>query len=152
MRVAVLMALVVAGCGGAASRFVDDARRANERADALILRGEPGHAMEALQALVAAPVPAGVAEPDRRAVLQDAYARLAGLAAAGGNAAQALQFAQSGLALGGGRDVFEVSLRMELGKANEALGRDSEAARDYEAAQVIAESLLETALREGGDR
>jgi len=85
-------------------------------------------------------------------VLQDAYARLARFALAQGKAEQALRDADAGLALGEEPDVFAAALRTIRGRADEALGRDSEAARDYEKAQSIAGTLLEQALGDGGER
>ncbi len=154
MRIALLLLFAgsVAGCGGAAAKFIDDAREANAQADALLRSGDSGRAAQVLQELVSRPVPADLAAQDRRAVLQDVYARLAGLALAEGKPSQALRLADAGLALGEERDVFAVSLRTLHGRANQGLGRDMEAARDYQAAQVIAEALLEAALDAGGAR
>ena len=50
------------------------------------------------------------------------------------------------------RDVFTSALRTSRGRAHEALGQDAEAARDYEAAQMVAEALLQEALAGGGAR
>lgn len=147
----VLLALL-AGCGGAAPRFVAEARAVNTRADALLNQGDSAGAARVLEAFVAQPVPAGIAPDDRRGVLQDAYARLASLAVSTGRAVEALRFAETGLALGDAHDVFAASLHTVHGRANEALGRDRDAARDYEAAQIIAASLLDAELRKGGER
>jgi hypothetical protein len=154
MRIAllVLFAGSIAGCGSAAAQFIDDAREANAQADALLRSRDSGRAAQVLQELVSRRVPAGLAAQDRRAVLQDVYARLAGLALAEGKSSQALRLADAGLALGEERNVFTVSLRTLHGRANQGLGRDTEAARDYEAAQVIAEALLEATLEGGGAR
>jgi hypothetical protein len=105
-----------------------------------------------LEQLVSRPAPASVASGDRRAVLQDAYARLAIIALAEHAAAQAIRDADAGLALGEGRDVFTATLRTLRGRAAEALGNDAEAARDYEAAQLIDEALLQGALSGKGAR
>jgi tetratricopeptide (TPR) repeat protein len=154
MRIEVLLLIAgsVAGCGGAAAQFIDEAREANAQADALLHSGDSGRAAQVLQKLLSRSAPTDLAAPDRRAVLQDVYARLAGLALAEGNSSQALHLADAGLALGEEGDVFAVSLRTLRGRANQGLGRDLEAARDYEAAQVIAEALLEAALGPGGGR
>jgi len=153
MKVAplVLLATAIAGCG-AAARWVDDAAGAHAQADALARGGQPDAAARVLVELVSRPVPAQVAAQDKRAVLQDAYARLADLALAERNAEQALRYADAGLALGEGRDLFSSALRTFRGRAHEALGRDAEAARDYEAAQIVAEALLRNALAGGGSR
>jgi hypothetical protein len=154
MRIALLLLFAgsVAACGGLAAQFIDDAREANARADALLRSGDSGRAAQVLQEVVSRPVPAELAAQDRRAVLQDVYARLAELALGDGKSSQALRLADAGLALGEERDVFAVSLRTLHGRANQGLGRDTAAARDYEAAQVIAEALLEAALGGGGAR
>ena len=138
-----LVACAAAGCGGPAGRWVDEAAAAHAQADALVRGGEPGRAARVLEELVSRPVPAQVAAQDRRAVLQDAYARLAALALEQREPAQALRPA---------RDVFTCALRTLRGRAHEALGQDAEAARDYEAAQMVAEALLQEALVGGGAR
>jgi len=148
-RVAALLllaAVALAGCGGPAARWIDEAAAAHAQADAFVRGGEPARAARVLDELVSRPVPAGVAAQDRRAVLQDAYARLAGLALGQRAPAQALRYAEAGLALGEARDVFTSALRTSRGRAHEGLGQDAEAARDYEAAQVVAEALLQQAL------
>ena len=147
-----LVACAAAGCGGPAGRWVDEAAAAHAQADALVRGGEPGRAARVLEELVSRPVPAQVAAQDRRAVLQDAYARLAALALEQRELAQALRYAEAGLALGPARDVFTCALRTLRGRAHEALGQDAEAARDYEAAQMVAEALLQEALVGGGAR
>jgi hypothetical protein len=148
---ALLVASGIAGCGGAAARWIDDAASRSAQVDALLREGQLARARSLLEALVALPVPASVAEQDRRAVLQDAYARLSLVALRSGAAADAKRYADAGLALGEHRDVFTSALRTMRGRAEEALGNDAEAARDYEAAQVIAELLLQASLG-GGDR
>jgi len=147
-----LAAFALAGCGGPAARWIDEAAAAHAQADAFVRGGDPARAARVLDELAARPVPAGVAAQDRRAVLQDAYARLAGLALGQRAPAQALRYAEAGLALGEARDVFTPALRTLRGRAHEALGQDADAARDYEAAQVVAEALLQEALSGGGAR
>jgi hypothetical protein len=152
MRRAVVfcVAAALASCGGAAARWIDDAAAAHARADALAGSGDREAAMRVLEQLVAQPAPWRIAGEDRRAVLQDAYARLADLALRAGDAARSLRYADAGLSLGEARDVFTPALRTLRGQANEALGRDADAARDYEAAQIVAEALLQAALSDGG--
>jgi predicted RNA-binding Zn ribbon-like protein len=155
LRKAALLLLVafgLAGCGGPAARWIDEAATAHAQADALVRGGEPGRAARVLEELVSRPVPGGVATQDRRAVLQDAYARLAGLALEQREPVQALRYADVGLALGVARDVFNSALHILRGRAHEALGQDAEAARDYEAAQIVAEALLQEALSGEGPR
>ena len=153
MRYAVtLFAAVLAGCDGAPARWIDEAAAAHARADALAGSGDRESAIRILEQLVAQPTPARISARDRRAVVQDAYGRLADLALAAGDPARALGYADAGLALGEARDAFTSTLRTFRGKANEALGRDSDAARDYEAAQIVAEALLQAAMADGGSR
>jgi tetratricopeptide (TPR) repeat protein len=147
-----IVAAALAGCGGAASRWIDDAASAHARADALAGGGDRESAIRVLEQVVAQPAPGRGSEQDRRTVRQDAYLRLADLALAAGDPARALRYADAGLALGEGRDVFTSSLRTFRGRAHEALGRDADAARDYEAAQIVAEALLQAALTDGGPR
>jgi hypothetical protein len=154
MKAAALTVLAgaLAGCGGSASRWVDHAAEAHAQADALVRSGEREAAIRVLEELVSRPVPAQVAAQDSRAVLQDTYARLADLALGGSRPAEALRYADAGLALGEGRDVLTSALRTLRGRAQEGLGRDAEAARDYESAQIVAEALLADALGAGGGR
>jgi tetratricopeptide (TPR) repeat protein len=152
MRAAPILLLLLAavwGCDGAASRWIDQARAANAQADAA---GEEGAATRALEDLVSRPPPAGVAAQDARAVLQDAWGRLASLALRAGRPEIALRRADAGLLLGEGRDVFTSSLRILRGRALEALGREAEAAGDYQEAQAILAGLLDEAMGDGGAR
>lgn len=154
MRIALVLVLVGAslGCGSGAARWISEASRAHAEADALERSGDLERAGDLLQDLVSRPVPAGVAPQDVRAVLQDTYARLANLALKRGKPADALRSADAGLQLGAAQDVFVSSLHAFRGRALEALGHDAEAAREYEAAQAIAEALLSEALVDGGVR
>jgi hypothetical protein len=154
MRRIALLALAgtLLGCGGDAARWIEGAAFTNEQADASLREGQLPRARAVLEQLVTRPAPASVADGDRRAVLQDAYARLAVIALAEHAPAQAIRDADAGLALGERRDVFTATLRTLRGRAGEALGKDAEAARDYEAAQLIDEALLEGALSGKGGR
>ena len=154
MRTALVLVLIGAslGCGSGATRWIGEASRAHAEADSLERSGDLERAGDLLHDLVSRPVPAGVAPQDVRAVLQDTYARLANVALKRGKPADALHSADAGLQLGEAQDVFVSSLRALRGRALEALGRDSEAAREYEAAQAIAEALLSEALVDGGAR
>jgi hypothetical protein len=148
-----LLASALAGCGGAVpARWIAQAAGAHAQADALAGEGRLPEAARLLEEFAASPAPAQVAEQDRRAVLQDTYARLAELALRQRDPERALRSANAGLSLGEGRDVFTSALRTFRGRAQEALGHDREAARDYEAAQVLAEALLADALAAGGAR
>jgi len=152
IRAAILLSVAMVGCSGAAARWVEEAAAANARADAFIREGQPDRAGHLLEQLASKPAPAGVADQDRLAVLQDAYARLAALALEDRRPAEAVQYADAGLALGEHHDVFASSLHTVRGRALESLGRDAEAVREYEAALLIAESLLAQALSDGGGR
>jgi len=143
----------LAACGGAApARWIGQAAGTHAQADALAREGRLQEAARMLEEFASSAPPAQIAPQDRRAVLQDAYARLADLALRQGDPQRALRFADAGLSLGEGRDVFTSALRTFRGRAQEALGRDREAARDYDAAQVLAEALLADALADGGVR
>ena len=149
---AVVAAAALAGCGGAASRWVESAREANASADALIARGEIGRASEVLLGLVSEEPAPGVAAQDARAVLQDAHARLADLQLGQGRPEEALRYTEKGLGLGAEKSVFGSSLHLLRGRAYEALGRDGDAAREYETAQAIAMALLGELTGDGGLR
>jgi tetratricopeptide (TPR) repeat protein len=150
--VAAILLCACAACGDATSQWIDAARAANAHADAFTAVGDRDHAIEALEALVSRRPPAAVAGQDVRTVLQDAYGRLAELALRGGRADAALRYADAGLQLGDGRDLFTSALRTRRGHALEALARDTEAAREYENAQEILEALLQQAIGDGGAR
>jgi predicted negative regulator of RcsB-dependent stress response len=147
-----LVAAFVCGCGNAPARWIEEARRAHAEADARLREQDLRGADAVLRRLVTQPVPSNVAAADRRVVLQDAYARLARVGIEEGLPEQALRDADAGLELGEQEDVFTCTLRILRGHALEALGRDPEAARDYETAQVIAAALLERTLADGGHR
>lgn len=148
---AVALAIALTGCSrGATTRWIGQAREANAEADALLLAGSPDKAAQALDRARALPPPASLDAVDRRAVLQDLDARRALLALDAGSPKLALEIASGGLALGEERDVLTAALRILRGRANEALGHDADAARDYEAAQAIDEALLDELLRGQG--
>jgi tetratricopeptide (TPR) repeat protein len=153
MRLALfVIAGTIVGCGGSAARWVDDAASTNAQVDASLRDGQLARARSLLEQLVSRPTPATVADADRRAVLQDAYARLAALALGEKSPARAIRYADAGLALGEHREVFTATLRTLRGRAHEALGDDAAAARDYEAAQMIDEALLQATLSGEGAR
>lgn len=153
IRIALLaMTGAVLACGGTAARWVDEAASTNAQVDASLRDGQLARARWLLEQLVSRPTPANVSDGDRRAVLQDAYARLAAVALREGSPARAIRHADAGLALGERRDVFTATLRTLRGRAEEALGNDAAAARDYEAAQTIDEVLLQAALSGKGTR
>jgi predicted negative regulator of RcsB-dependent stress response len=151
-RAFLILAGTLAACGGADARWIEDGAQAHRRADEFVLQGAPDAALRVLAEFVARTPPSSLAAQDRRAVLQDTYARLAALAVETGKFDAALRDADAGIALGEGRDVFSSALHTLRGRAQEALGHQAQAVADYEAAQAIAESLLAEVLRDGGPR
>jgi tetratricopeptide (TPR) repeat protein len=147
-----LGAWVVLGCGDrdAAGTWIRRAREANARADAALARGDAGSARLELEALLEGPAPASVKAGDRVAVLQDAYYRLAQLELAASAPDRALKWAEQGLALGRGEDLFAANLLVASGRAREALRDDARAVEDYREALRINELLLVRALQAGG--
>ena len=137
-----LGALLLAGCEGGGRAWMEGARADSAAAEA----GDRDEAIAALERLVAREVPDDVAAEDARVVLQDAYARLAALYLEAGDAGAARREADRGLALGEVDDVFTANLLVARGRADEALGRDQEAARDYHRAIRVHEALLDRAL------
>jgi tetratricopeptide (TPR) repeat protein len=94
--------------------------------------------------------PEDVLPLDARVLRQDACYRLAELALASGQPAEALARAERGLALGDELDVFSANLHIARGRALEGLARPVEAAAAYHRALVVHEALLAEALSEGG--
>jgi hypothetical protein len=145
------LATAAAGCGRAApaseaAAWVNRAAGAHRRADQAAARGAFDEARAARRGLAEGPAAPGVAAADRRAVRMDAYSRLAELELRAGHAAAAATWADAGLALGPGRDVFTANLYLARGRALEARGVDREAAASYHRALVVSESLLGAAL------
>jgi hypothetical protein len=149
---AALLSLCACGQGEAAA-WVERVRADSARADRALASGAALEAEAALAAIAEGAVPLGVAEADRRALQQDAWARRALLRLQGGRAAEAEAAASAGLALGAGGDVFEATLLILRGKAREAQGpgRDRGAAADYDRAAAIDERLLGALLQEKTD-
>lgn len=144
----VLLGAIVAGCDDGAGRWVERAAADSAAAEQALDRGDAEAARRHLRALVNRAVPSDVAERDARVVRQDAYDRLARLALAAGDVAQARRQVEAGLALGEGDDVFTANLLTTRGRVHEAAGRDLEAARDYHRALEINDTLLDRALGE----
>lgn len=147
LRVALVACLVLVACGGEdGAAWVAQARSASVRADEALASGDMARAREALTPLVEQAPPRAVSPDDARVVAQDAAWRLARLALADGDGAAALGWVDAGLSRGRRGDVFVANLLAVRGQALEALGRDVEAARDYHAALVINEALLDEVL------
>jgi tetratricopeptide (TPR) repeat protein len=147
-----LLALVavLGGCSRAPSPmgWSLDVASHHAQADRLIDRGDREGARRLLRAILAtAPaVESGGAADTRRVLLQDTHFRLARLALAAGNASEAAEDADRGLALGGEGTLFEANLLVVRGAAHEALGQAPAALRDYQRALRINEALLHDTL------
>ena len=146
------MALVMGACGRApdpaAARWIQAAARAHGDADGLTDRGELEAARSSLAALVLAPVPAGIAAEDRRAVIMDACYRLTELDVRLGRPSDARAWAERGLAAGERQDLFTANLLVALGHAWEAGGEAPRATASYHRALLINEALMHEALGE----
>lgn len=141
--------LTLFGCAGEASGPGDYVRAAafdSREAERAEEAGDHNAAIEALERLIATPVPPGMAEDDARVIRQDAHDRLARARLAAGDLAGARAAADAGLALGERDDLFTANLFTTRGRVNEADGRDRDAAADYERALEINEALLDDAL------
>ncbi|MGE0786775.1 MAG: hypothetical protein AB7S26_13970 [Sandaracinaceae bacterium] len=143
------LALVgVASCAATsdAGGYVAEASADSQRASDALASGEPGRAIEALEALVARSVPADLEPSDARVILQDAHERLARLYLAAGDTDRAAMHVADGLALGDADDLFCANLYTTSGRVHEARGEDVEAATAYERAMAIHETLLDQEL------
>jgi hypothetical protein len=153
-RLLVALTLVVAGaaagCGvrpsTGAGAWAGQVREASARADAARARGDRVLARGELITVARAAAPQGVVPEDARAVRMDAYFRLATLELEDANPGAAQKWAERGLELGAGRDVFTANLYLARAQALEALGVDLEAQASYHRALVVTEALLGTAL------
>ena len=133
--------------------FVRRSLEAHRLADAALERGDLDEARTRLESIWRAQGAAGLAEADRRVILQDVAFRLAALEAEAGKPEVALARAEAGLALGAHEDLFTANLLIERGRACEALQRDAEAVQSYAQAMSINEKLLDEALAaRGGQR
>lgn len=149
-----LLLLLASGCDDGAPRaWVSASRADSAAATEALTQGDDEAALRRLGALLARPVPDGVAERDARVVRQDACDRVARIHLARGDTRRAMRFAtqglelgQAGLELGEADDVFTANLIITRGRIHEAAGRDREAADDYARAIAIQEALLEAAL------
>jgi hypothetical protein len=145
------LALVVA-CSGrtSTSDWILHAETAHHDADRLLPLGDAAAARTALQAAAEVPVPKGTSPRDARIVRQDLYCRLASLEVDRANPEEAVRWATTGLSLGRGEDVFTANLEIVRGRALERLGDANGASRDYHAALVVTEALLDLSLGASG--
>jgi len=143
MRPAWLGALVLAACshGAEPAVWVGNVSRAHLAADQALARGDLAFARVTLSRIVDLPAPAGLADRDRRVVLQDASFRLAVVELADGRPQAAVAAADRGLALGQFRDLFLANLLAARGRARELLGQAEAAATDYHDALLVNQAL-----------
>lgn len=130
--------------------FVRRSLEAHRMADAALERGDLDEARTRLERIWQAQGAEGLAEADRRVILQDVAFRLAALESQAGKPEAALARAEAGLTLGRHEDLFTANLLIERGRALEALKRDAEAVASYARAMSINEKLLDAALAERG--
>jgi hypothetical protein len=122
--------------------WIQAAAEASRAADRAIVDGQLDRARSLLRGLIASPVPPSLAAQDQRAVVQDAYFRLAEVELRAHAAAAARAWADRGLALGEAGDLFTANLLIVRGRARAALDDAHGAAADYRAAMAINEALL----------
>ena len=156
MRVALglLVALLVSGCAAQVEpdEWISAAAEAHERADKGLSAAEWDFARFSLIRVVESRAPAGLAAEDERAVRQDTLFRLSEIELLQGRAEGALEWANQGLDLGDGNDLFAANLHISRGRALERLGQELEAAQAYHRALKINEQLLARVLGDSQGR
>ncbi|MBI3071090.1 MAG: hypothetical protein HYY84_03080 [Deltaproteobacteria bacterium] len=150
---AVLGTLVAFSCASGprsreAAAWLRDAVRAHRAADEALARRDREAAYATLVGLVGTAERFATERGDKRAVLMDAYFRLAEMALAAKNAPAALLWSSRGLKLGAANDVFSANLLIAKGHAAVALGDDALASESFHRALVINDALLAVALAE----
>jgi tetratricopeptide (TPR) repeat protein len=155
-RALVGLALLLAALAGAcASRsdapqppedWLSAVQAAHMTADDALADERFDQAHAALQAALDTPARADLHPDHVRVVRQDLCFRLAQIELARDDAEQALSYADRGLALGHGDDVFTANLWVARGKAQEALAQPADAATCYQQALAINQRLLRAAL------
>lgn len=130
----------------AADPWIARVAAVNRQVDRLLDADDTSRARELLRTLVSANGPGAPLDDDRRRVLQDCYFRLARLALAGRDPAQALSDAETGLAYPAGPSLFAANLLVARGAAHEALNQPRAAAEDYHHALLMNEALLREAV------
>lgn len=131
--------------------WLEQGVEAHEAADEALRSQDWDSAVEALRPIAEPPGSTGLAPDDERAIRQDAYFRLARIEVERLSFAAALTWADAGLELGSGDDLFTANLLTVRGQANRGLGQDRDAARDYFEAQRISTLLLERSLQDGSE-
>jgi hypothetical protein len=154
-RAAVVALFVLAASSGACSStrgaedWVTQAESAHQVADERLGQGDVQGARNALRTATESKVPKSANPDDARVVRQDLYYRLAALELSQDKPNDAERWATLGLDIGRGTDVFTANLYIARGKALEKRGDASSASRDYHAALLITESLLDRSLGKG---
>jgi hypothetical protein len=142
------------GVAGACSRsqrpvadpWIAEAAAVNRQADRLLDADDAAGARALLRTLVAAQNRGAALDEDRRLALEDCYFRLARLALAAHDPAQALADADSGLAYQTAPNLFVANLLVARGAAHEALNEPRAAAEDYHRGLLMNEALLRRAV------
>jgi len=139
----------LAGCSRAPStdgadraQWIERAREAHLQAAQASDPAQLDRARESLSSFVEQPAPRQIAPQLVQSMLQDSYFNLAQLALKTDRSAEALAWADRGLAFEARNDLFYANLLLARGQALEKLNRESEAAESYHRALLINESLL----------
>jgi predicted negative regulator of RcsB-dependent stress response len=148
LTILLLSATVASACSrmDGSSRWIRQAHQANLDADRAIRRGDTDSARKALVASLEQPVPDTVNPHDSRMVKQDMCFRLSLVEMEEKRPEKALEWARRGLDLGQQQDLFTANLYVAMGSAQEALGREVQAAESYHLALKINETLLNQTL------
>jgi hypothetical protein len=126
--------------------WVAQGEAAHFEAEHRLTMGDVSGARTVLEHAARSEAPRSANETDARIVRQDLYYQLASLELEQGKAVDAVRWAAEGLDLGTAQDAFTANLQIARGKALERSGDANGATRDYHAALVITEALLEKAL------
>ena len=153
--VVVLLVLVLAACGGHAEggearAWLTRVEAAHHAATTLLLSGDADAAQRALVAAVDLTPPGRVSARDARVLRQDLLYRLTELDLLRNRPHEAEIWADRGLALGEASDIFTANLLIARGRARQVQDHATAASRDYHAALIVSEALLEASL--GGSR
>src|SRR5262249_21233574 len=116
-------------------------------ADQAIAAGDLAGGRNALERVTQTAPPESIAAPDREAVLQDTYYRLARIELRSHDPKKAGEWALRGLALGDRETLFAANLHIVRGEALEQQSDARGAAREYERAQRIDETLLHQEIK-----
>jgi hypothetical protein len=141
------------GCAGIGSKdpletrnWVAQGEAAHFEAEHRLTMGDVAGARTVLEHAARTEAPKSTNETDARVVRQDLYYQLATLELEQGRLEDAARWATEGLGLGTSEDPFTANLQIARGRALERSGDANGATRDYHAALVITESLLEKSL------